>query len=592
MPSPQSASLPIPLSTLPRTQWLPALATLFIFSILSIYCGFCSEGFVAGDACTHYLSARYAWSHPQNFVDVWNRPLVTALYAIPAILGGRPAVRIVCMLVAVGCGLVSCHIARGQGVKSSVLALIFTLGQPLLFLHSFGEMTELPFALVLGSAFLAFQKNRLLLATLLISWTPLARPEGFGMVAIAIIALLIARKWRYLIVLPGPIVIWNVAGWLLSGRIGPWWKWLESSWPYAGESLYGRGYLLTFVALLPAVVSPMVLPAMLVGIWRSITCILPKTLSESALPGSLSPIRGEEGWDKGPNIKQRGVERISKSRPSLQFDLAHCGQPSPPHIGEREQEDTPVATVPTPEHSPFAGALASQQRFLMHAQRCQVITVALPLFVLCVHSVLFWLGKMASFGEARYLLVVAPFWGVLSARGWEWTFDRLQWRHPCRWAAAAVLIPPILANAVHPVVPIHFSQDWQVARQWVAWYQANPLHITHPKVMASHPAVDYFLDINPYLPGKVRTWDKPTLLARPTDTVLIWDPIFGERNASGQFTLRLDEIRQAGWLEIPLPPLPKIDGQEQWHLFVVSNDSENAKHRVEISPQMDSDSHR
>ncbi len=41
-----------------------------------------------------------------------------------------------------------------------MLALIFTLGQPLLFLHSFSELTELPFALVVGLAFLSYQRRR------------------------------------------------------------------------------------------------------------------------------------------------------------------------------------------------------------------------------------------------------------------------------------------------------------------------------------------------------------------------------------------------------------------------------------------------
>ena len=41
-------------------------------------------------------------------------------------------------------------LAAGQGNRLPALALIFTLGQPLLFLHSFSELTELPFALVIS----------------------------------------------------------------------------------------------------------------------------------------------------------------------------------------------------------------------------------------------------------------------------------------------------------------------------------------------------------------------------------------------------------------------------------------------------------
>ena len=46
-----------------------------------------------------------------------------------------------------------------------------------------------------------------------------------------------------------------------------------------------------------------------------------------------------------------------------------------------------------------------------------VLTAAIPLGVLLVHSLLYRLGKMASYGEPRYLLVVPPFWAALSAGG-------------------------------------------------------------------------------------------------------------------------------------------------------------------------------
>ncbi len=131
----------------------------------------------------HYLSARFAFSSPQNFVDVWNRPLVVMLNAGPAWLGGRLCVRFASMLLAIGCGLVAFQIAAHQGARRPVLAMMFTLGQPLLFMHSFSEMTELPFALLLGLAFIAFQTDYLFRASILAACLPLARPEGFGILA-------------------------------------------------------------------------------------------------------------------------------------------------------------------------------------------------------------------------------------------------------------------------------------------------------------------------------------------------------------------------------------------------------------------------
>src|SRR5437588_2469138 len=115
-----------------------AVIAVAIFAALSLTCAILSEGFVAADACTHYLYAQYAWTDPVNLVDVWARPFCTALYAIPAHLGGRLAVRVTSLLVALACGTIAYGIAKGQGLRWPVLALLFALASPLGFVYSFG----------------------------------------------------------------------------------------------------------------------------------------------------------------------------------------------------------------------------------------------------------------------------------------------------------------------------------------------------------------------------------------------------------------------------------------------------------------------
>src|SRR5687767_1923592 len=163
-----------------RADLAAVLAAAVVFAALSLACAISSEAFVTADACLHYLYAKYAFSRPAYLVDVWGRPVCTALYALPAALGGRLGVRVMSLLLALATAGATCRIARGQGVRRPALAFIFVLAQPLLFLHSFGEMTELPFAALLAFAFLAYQSRRWLVAALLVSLLPLARPEGFG----------------------------------------------------------------------------------------------------------------------------------------------------------------------------------------------------------------------------------------------------------------------------------------------------------------------------------------------------------------------------------------------------------------------------
>ena len=459
---------------------LAAWIAIALFCCLSLYCAIRSDGFIAADACVHYLYSRFAISEPTRFVDVWARPLVTALYALPAALGGRLAVRLIAMLVAVGCAIVAMRIAHRQNLRWPVLALIFTLGQPMLFLHSFGEMTELPFALVLGLAFLAHQSKRITLSAALVALTPLARPEGFGFLVLMTAAVVISRKWWALLILPLPLIAWDIVGWLISDRPGPWWRWLINAWPYAGQSLYGSGNVLALLGQLPAIVSPFVLPATIIG---SALCLRPK-------------------------------------------------------------DDLPRARVNS------------------------ILIAAIPLFVLCTHTVLYWTGRLASFGEVRYLLVAAPFWGVLSARGWEWFFTRFTWPRPLLWAGLAAVGPPILINVVRPVAPVSLPQDWTVARDLATWCDSSPIRAAHPRIMAAHPGIFYFLDISPCDRRRIEPWTPTSLSSAPAGTLLLWDPLYPAQNASAEHAITIEQVRAAGWSELQDLPLRSRDSStEAWHVF-------------------------
>src|SRR5437867_1856308 len=128
-----------------QRSWLWASA--LVFATLSLILAFKSQGFLEADACTHYLYARHVFEEPHFLVNVWGRPVCTGWYAIPARLAGRVGARASSMLMALGLAAVTYRIAKLQGYRWPVLAFMFVLAQPLVFLHSFSELTELPFAL-------------------------------------------------------------------------------------------------------------------------------------------------------------------------------------------------------------------------------------------------------------------------------------------------------------------------------------------------------------------------------------------------------------------------------------------------------------
>jgi len=456
-----------------------ALLAIGVFSALSILAAVTSQGFLEADAGTHYLYARFAVTEWHYLTNVWGRPLCTGLYALPAYEFGRVGVRLTSLCLAVGCALVAWRVARDLDWPRPVLALLFTLAQPLVFLHSFSELTELPFALVVGLAFWAYVRRRWFLMACLIGLSPLGRPEGFGFLLLAGVALVAHRRAWWLPVLLIPLAGWNYAGWIVFGRDGPWWGWLASQWPYAGESLYASGSLFHFIALLPVISSPFIFAYMLFGF---VLCI------------------------------SRPVEDFLKD----------------------------------------------------HVQRCILLVALLPLSILCVHSLLYFTGKMASNGELRYLLVVAPLWGMLSAAGWARAFSRFQWRHSVRLAFVACLLP-LLVNVFYRTVPIDYEQTWKEAREMAEWYRSSPERVRYPYFAASHTGMFYFLDVSPSDRSKVQLWEKQTIETCPPNTVLFWDQTFATFNADAKRKITPADLEGAGWTRLVDPTLPDLP---TWRVYV------------------------
>jgi hypothetical protein len=450
----------------------PVLIATVVFLLLWLPAAIFSRGFPEADGYTHYLCARFAFQIPANFLDMWGRPVCTALYSVPAALAGRMGAVTASALVAIGCAWTSFQIARDQEDRLPALAFVFTLAQPLLFLHSLSAMSELPFALLLGTAFLAFLRQRWGIFAVLCSLLPLARPEGFGFWLMGAAVLVWRGRARWLVVLPMPLLAWDITGWIVQHCPGPWWHWLISQWPWSSHSMYLPGDPFTFFAELPDVVSPLVLPATLLGIWRSV-------------------------------------------------------------------------------------AIRKQFR---------AVTAAIPLFVLVAHTLLYATGKLGSYGEARYLLIAAPFWGVLSGRGWQWCFDRFQWRAPFRWAAAAVAAP-VLINVFHPVVPLRPPPEWDMAARVAHWYARSDIRQRYPHLLCSHMGFFYDLDLSPSGAPNI-DWNRENILSPPPGVLLIWDPLFGPKNANSDRAVSLEEVLRAGWIDEPAAnTLLESSPGSNWHIL-------------------------
>jgi hypothetical protein len=169
------------------------------------------------------------------------------------------------------------------------------------------------------------------------------------------------------------------------------------------------------------------------------------------------------------------------------------------------------------------------------------------LAVLGGHSYLYWRGAMSSNGEVRYMLVVAPFWALLSARGWSWVFGTFNWKRPLALAGLAALLP-IGVNWMYKVLPVVTMPDWREAEQIADWYRKNGASKEYPHLASSHPALLYWLDMSPTDPRRIE-WRKDIIDSHPLPpgTILIWDRIGAMFNSDSSRTISLDELYAAGW---------------------------------------------
>jgi hypothetical protein len=176
------------------------------------------------DGGYHYLFARWALEHPRNLVDVWGRPLFTALYALPARLG-YSAAKLLTVAVCLGTAWHTARLAREHGLSRAELAVPLLFLQPSFLLLSSETMTEPLFALGLAIALRLHRAGRVGAGMRVVGLLPLARPEGFFVGVLWGVVVLFDRRagaslWRRALSalqLAWGAAAWWVASWALTG---------------------------------------------------------------------------------------------------------------------------------------------------------------------------------------------------------------------------------------------------------------------------------------------------------------------------------------------------------------------------------------
>jgi hypothetical protein len=189
--------------------------------------------------------------------------------------------------------------------------------------------------------------------------------------------------------------------------------------------------------------------------------------------------------------------------------------------------------------------------------------VALPWGMLAGHSVLWWRGWMASDGELRYMLAAGPLWAVVTAFGFYEVVTRLHVRR--LWLLAGILsLLPGVANLYFGVVPIALQDREILARDVVQWYfNDSEFRQSYPRLAASCTAVYQHMDVSSTDWSRTVRWSKQTVREAPAGVVLVWDEVFGPRNADLEMCITQEELIVNGWIKLR----EFTRGQCRWEVY-------------------------
>jgi len=216
-----------------------APVVLLIIAIVLIVLQWLSTGINGEtDSIAHYQIARYAFQHPEYFLNHWGKPLFTILSSPLAQFGytGAIAFNLICGLFSAWFAYL---IAKRLEYRHAWVAIVFTIFTPVYLFIMYSSLTEILFSLVLIAAIYLFISKRFIWSAIIISLIPFARAEGMMYIILFIPALLWMKQYKSLPFLLTGFIIFSIAGWPQNHDL----LWFFTKMPYSssGSDLYGSG---------------------------------------------------------------------------------------------------------------------------------------------------------------------------------------------------------------------------------------------------------------------------------------------------------------------------------------------------------------
>jgi hypothetical protein len=196
--------------------------------------------FESGDGLRHYQMSRYSWNHPHLLLDLWAKPFFT-LVTSPFSQFGLTGIKIFNIICSLIIFKLLFDISKILSIPRAPVVPIFCAFGYYYFFGINGGYTEPFFALLIVVTIYYYLKEKYLWSTILISFLPFVRSEGYLLLPLFFIVLFFRKKYKIIPFLFSGIFIYTIIGYIVFNDI----FWLANRNPYDGHMApyYGSGPL-------------------------------------------------------------------------------------------------------------------------------------------------------------------------------------------------------------------------------------------------------------------------------------------------------------------------------------------------------------
>ncbi len=242
-------------------HWYLLLSIFILLIIMSLL----SEGFYGGaDNVAHYFISRYSFKYPRLFLEPWGRPVFTIM-ASPFCQSGFQGLKIFNILLGCLTALFAFLTAKKLDIKKSWPVILFVIFTPMYFLMMLTGLTEIQFGFILILSVYLFFDEKYIPSAIIISFIPLSRTEGYALIPIFFLALLMKKKYTALPFLISGILFFSILGYFFVWK-DFFWIFTHSPYPLHHPIYIEKGPLLHFVNSSPEIFGIPLLILFLAGV--------------------------------------------------------------------------------------------------------------------------------------------------------------------------------------------------------------------------------------------------------------------------------------------------------------------------------------